>query len=166
MARTTRLGGGFEETQDLKAYRELVKAGHVRSLSYVRLLGLDIHDPIELVARVENGLGFHALERFQRNTMLSTKELAEVVLVKLRTLRRRKDQGRLAPDESDRLLRFSRVYAKALELFEGDSESARRWLFTPLKALNGAPPFSLAKTDVGIREVEDLIGRLEHGVPS
>ncbi len=131
---------------------------------FVSLLGIGRLDPLAIIRRVSRGLGFDALEHFQRKTRLSTNDLAEVVAIKPRTLHRRKRQGRLAPEESDRLVRFSRVFGKALQLFEGDSDVARRWLSTRLEALGGERPIALAKTDVGAREVEALIDRLEHGV--
>ena len=59
---------------------------------------------------------------------------------------------------------MSRVFARAIELFEGDDRAARRWLSAPQRALGGAVPLTLAKTEVGAREVERLVGRLEHGV--
>ena len=115
-------------------------------------------------ARTGRQLAFQALERFQKNTGLSTSDLADVVVIKMRTLQRRKEQGRLEPEESDRLMRVSRIFGKALELFEGNSEAARQWLFTRQRALGGERPMVLARTDLGAREVEALIDRLEHGV--
>jgi putative toxin-antitoxin system antitoxin component (TIGR02293 family) len=91
-------------------------------------------------------------------------ELARFVRISPRTLARRKDVGRLQPDESDRLLRLSRLVGLALQLFEGSLEEARSWLRTPNRALGEASPLEFATTDVGTREVEQLIGRLEHGV--
>jgi len=38
------------------------------------------------------------------------------------------------------------------------------WLTRAQPALGGAIPLELAKTGLGTREVEALIGRLEHGV--
>jgi putative toxin-antitoxin system antitoxin component (TIGR02293 family) len=149
---------------DIGSYWEAAKAGQPRSYLYVSLLGLRLSDPIKIVKRVKVGLKFQALERFQKNTQFSTAELADLVAIKLRTLHRRKEQGRLEPDESDRLLRVSRVFAKALELFEGDADAARRWFHTPAKGLGGEPPIAVAGTDLGSREVEALIDRLEHGV--
>ena len=70
------------------------------------------------------------------------------------------------PEESDRLLRVSRVFGRALELFEGDRDAAATWLTSPQRALGGLVPFELAKTDVGAQEVERLVGRLEHGIPT
>jgi putative toxin-antitoxin system antitoxin component (TIGR02293 family) len=49
-------------------------------------------------------------------------------------------------------------------LFEGDRDAAADWLTRPQPALGGAVPLELAKTGLGTREVEALIGRLEHGV--
>ncbi len=71
---------------------------------------------------------------------------------------------RLAKEESERLLRLSSIFEKAVELFEGDVSGAVNWLTTPKRALEGQTPLQYARTEVGAREVENLIGRLEHGV--
>ena len=152
------------ESQEVEEYREAIRTGHAGSYRYVALVGLRVQDPIQISKRVEKGLAFTAFERFQRNTGLSTSELTDVVVITARTLHRRKERGRLDPEESDRLLRASRIFGKALELFEGDTEAARQWLSTPQPALRGERPMALAKTDLGAREVEALLERLEHGV--
>jgi len=51
-----------------------------------------------------------------------------------------------------------------MDLFEGDVAAVHRWLTRPNRALGYVPPLSYAKTEVGAREVEDLIMRLEHGI--
>lgn len=134
--------------------------------AFASLVGIRSQDPLEILKRVEKGLAFTALERFQTNTGLSTGELADAGVIALRTLHRRKEQGRLAPEESDRLMRLSRVFGKALALFEGDMDAARQWLAAPQAALGRQRPMSLTRTDVGAREVEALVDRLEHGVLS
>ncbi len=151
---------------DVEDYRKKIRSGRPGAYYYVKLLGLESDDPLKLVVRVQKGLSFSALERFQKNTALSTKDLAQVVQIRVRTLIRRKEQGRLQPDESDRLVRASRIFGRALELFEGDIEAARRWLSTPQRAFGGHRPIVVAATDVGAREVDNLIGRLEHGIPT
>jgi putative toxin-antitoxin system antitoxin component (TIGR02293 family) len=60
----------------------------------------------------------------------------------------------------------SRVFAKALELFEGNHDAASEWMSTPLPALGGATPDDALKAQSGVRDVENLIGRIEHGVYS
>ncbi len=113
---------------------------------------------------VEEGLPFSALERFQRNIDLPLRELADAIRVPLRTLDRRKRAGRLEPEESDRAIRLSRVFGAVLTLFEGDEEAARAWLKRRQVALGNERPIDFVRTEVGAREVERLIGRLEHGV--
>jgi putative toxin-antitoxin system antitoxin component (TIGR02293 family) len=82
------------------------------------------------------------------------------------TLRRRKLDGRLRADESDRLVRLARIFDQAFDLFAGNAEQARGWLTSSQPALHGATPLEYAATEIGAREVESLIGRLEHGIPS
>jgi putative toxin-antitoxin system antitoxin component (TIGR02293 family) len=149
---------------DIVAYWAADKAGRAKTPLYVLLLGFRLSNTVKIIKRVEEGFSFHALERFQKNTQIPTSDLAEVVDIKVRTLRRRKEEGRLEPDESDRLLRVSRVFAMALELFEGDAGAARRWFYTPARALGGEKPITFARTELGTREVEALIDRLEQGV--
>jgi len=45
-------------------------------------------------------------------------------------------------------------------------EAGRRWLTSRQFGLGGAVPLEYAETEVGAREVEDLLGRIEHGVYS
>jgi putative toxin-antitoxin system antitoxin component (TIGR02293 family) len=81
-----------------------------------------------------------------------------------RTLARRKSSGRLSSDESEKLLRLSAVFEQAVDLFEGDRAGALKWLTTPKKTLENETPLAYSRTELGAREVEELIGRLEHGV--
>src|SRR6266540_415103 len=111
---------------------------------FVSLIGLRSQDPIDIFKHVEKGLAFTALERFQRSSGISTADLADAVVITVRTLHRRREQGRLEPEESDRLLRVSRVFSKALDLFEGQTQAARQWLFAPQGALGGKQPIVLA----------------------
>ena len=45
-------------------------------------------------------------------------------------------------------------------------ENGRRWLASPQVGLGGAIPLEFAETEVGAREVENLLGRIEYGVYS
>lgn len=150
---------------DIEAFRERLRTGKRGSDHlYIILLGMKIHETEKLLRQVQRGLPFRALERLGRNVELPTRTIAELAQIRIRTLHRRKEEGRLQPDESDRLLRVSRIFASAIELFEGDYRAAGRWLSAPQRALGGVAPLTLAKTELGALEVERLIGRLEHGV--
>lgn len=121
-------------------------------------------DVLSIVEAVREGLPYARFTEFARRSGLSQATITRVMQTPKRTLARRKAQGRLRPDESERLLRLSTVFDKAVELFEGDVDGARRWLSRPAKALGGMTPLEMAESEIGAREVEDLIGRLEHGV--
>jgi putative toxin-antitoxin system antitoxin component (TIGR02293 family) len=79
------------------------------------------------------------------------------------TLHRRKGQGRLTSDESDRLVRFARLMGMAVQAL-GTEQDARDWLGSPQHGLGGVIPLDYARTEIGAREVEDLLGRIEYGV--
>ena len=144
----------------------IARVSGVEKLYYVSLLGLKTSRTQELITQIKRGLAYTAWESFIRNTDFRKEEAVGLVQITARTLSRRKEEGRLQPDESDRLVRAARILGHALDLFEGDKESARGWLMTSQPALGGSTPLEYATTDVGAREVEALIGRLEHGIPS
>ncbi len=156
------MAGRERSGEDLQRFRDRIGAVGGDN-AYVLLIGLEPADNAALVAWVEEGLPYRALERLRSNVGLSREALADLVQIKPRTLDRRKG-GRLRPEESDRLLRAARVFGGTIALFEGDADAARTWLSSPQRALGGAVPLEMARTEVGAREVESLVGRLEHGV--
>ena len=151
-------------TKDLDRFRQYLRHGAPGPHAYVILLGLETFDPLDLLRAMKKGLSYRTFERFRRNTSLSFERVTALIDIPRRTMTRRKRKGRFLPDESDRLLRASRLFGKTLELFEGDRDAASEWLTTAQPALGGTVPLDLAKSEVGAREVERLVGRLEHGV--
>jgi putative toxin-antitoxin system antitoxin component (TIGR02293 family) len=143
------------------------RGGVVRRVQHARRgrsIGLRRSDVAGLVRQVNAGFHFSRLVRFQKVTALPWDKIAQFVQIPRRTLARRESEGRLRPDESDRVLRASTVFDMVVDLFEGDSEAARQWLQTPQPGLGGEIPIDLATTGIGAREVENLICRLEDGV--
>ncbi len=151
-------------TRDVTRFLDLARQGSGGRHYYAALLGLRSYDLPYLLKSVQQGLPFAALEHLRRNLALSWDDLGRLLAIPERTLARRKSEGRFLPEESDRILRASRLYAKALELFEGDGRAAANWLSTPQRALAGESPVDLARTELGSREVENLLDRLEQGV--
>jgi putative toxin-antitoxin system antitoxin component (TIGR02293 family) len=119
----------------------------------------------KLVEAVEAGLPVEELETLRAGLDLPMEQLASRLGISKATLHRRKRTGRLEPEESGRVLRFARLTGKAVEVFES-RENARRWLSSPQMGLGGAVPLDYAETEIGSREVEDLLGRIEYGVYS
>ncbi len=118
----------------------------------------------EWVERIQSGLPAASALAFKEALKLTYPELAAILGVSARTLARLDPAtSRLDVVSGDRLVRSARLYAMAEEVLE-DPDAAARWLKAPQRALGGAVPLQLAQTDVGIRAVEALLGRMEHGV--
>lgn len=121
--------------------------------------------PSKLIKVIQTGLPVWELGELQASLAVPMERLAPMLGISKATLHRRKTGGRLAPAESDRVVRFARLLGKAVEVMESE-ENARRWLTSPQFGLGGAVPLDYARTEVGAREVEDLLGRIEYGVYS
>ena len=116
------------------------------------------------VAMVRSGLPFSMLDEVAAAAGVGRLALARVIGLPSTTLARRRNAGLLAAEESDRLVRVARLVSLAHDLMRGDGDAARRWLAEPHELLEGESPHERASTEVGSREVEDLIGRLRHGI--
>jgi putative toxin-antitoxin system antitoxin component (TIGR02293 family) len=121
--------------------------------------------PTDLIQRIQKGLRFSELKTLQDTLDLPFEKLAAKLCISRSTLQRRKTAGRLSPDESDKVVRFSRLLRHATTVF-GDVERARAWLKHPQFGLGGAVPLDYASTETGAREVENLLGRIDYGVYS
>ena len=117
----------------------------------------------DLVRLVQKGVAFAELENLRADLGLPLEQLAGKLGMARATLHRRKVSGRLGPDESDKVLRFARLAHQA-ERVLGGREEARQWLSFPQHGLGGAIPLDYARTEIGAREVENLLGAIEYGV--
>lgn len=119
----------------------------------------------QLRMRIREGLPFASVEAVLETFSLGRAPMSMILAIPLRTLTRRKAERRLRPEESDRLVRLARILAQAVDVL-GSNEKASQWLQRPNRALGGETPLSLLDTDLGSRQVEEVLGRIEHGVYS
>ncbi|MFO8027081.1 MAG: antitoxin Xre/MbcA/ParS toxin-binding domain-containing protein [Opitutales bacterium] len=121
-------------------------------------------DPTAAVARILAGLPVEEFDALRSMLGLPVEVMAAKIGISVATLsRRRAKKQPLDRDHSDRLMRYARLYWMAVDYF-GERATARDWLARPARGLGGRSPLEFAETEMGAREVEDLIGRLEHGV--
>jgi putative toxin-antitoxin system antitoxin component (TIGR02293 family) len=119
-----------------------------------------------LAELVREGLPVKALFLLAERLDLRQAEISEKIGIPQRTLTRRITQhARLTAAESDRAVRLAQVYSTAAETL-GDGDKAAAWLKTPNRALRGGRPLDQLDTDPGVREVEDVLGRIAYGVYS
>ena len=121
--------------------------------------------PGEAIAHVAKGLAFNELEALRSEIDEPLESLAHHLSISRSTLQRRRSERRLSTHESDRVMRFWRLVRQAADLF-GDIDRARAWLKHPQYGLGGAIPLDYARTEIGAREVENLLGRIDYGVYS
>ena len=118
------------------------------------------------LAEVRAGLPASFLDRLKGALEVTETQLASVVGIPRQTLVRRRSQGVLRRDEGDRAATVARVLDRALSYFDGNRKHALEWLKHPNPALAGETPLGRADTATGAGDVIDLIGRLEHGIPT
>jgi putative toxin-antitoxin system antitoxin component (TIGR02293 family) len=129
----------------------------------IQAIGIKSKNIDDLILMVKKGLPIGSFEKLRKRLGVSDNFLSQIISIPKRTLTRRKQQGRLNAQESEKVLRIARLYDKALEVFE-DEQAAEKWLKTPARGLGEASPLMYAKTELGAQEVERLLIRIEHGV--
>jgi putative toxin-antitoxin system antitoxin component (TIGR02293 family) len=131
-----------------------------------KVLGRSIKSLTDLAELVREGLPASSVLVLAQKLDLGNAALSRKLGIPQRTMTRRLSQhSRLSAAESDRTVRLARVYATAVEMI-GNQEKAVEWLRTPNRALAGERPLDQLDTDLGAREVEDVLGRIAYGVYS
>ena len=134
----------------------------VKGLGGRSVLGRNLATQGDLCEAIREGFPPAVVEQLMQSSGLTLKELSEALDLSPRSLQRRRRCGRLARFESDRLYRLARIVALAQQSL-GDRDSAARWLKRSNHALGGAPPISVMDTELGARQVENVLGRIAYG---
>lgn len=121
----------------------------------------EIQTPV--VERIREGLPFREFAALRNLLDIPEEALGIYLGMSNATLHRRKKTRQFSQAESERLVRFTRLFGIAYSIFE-DEEAAREWLKTENPGTAGESPLSYADTEFGAREVENLLGRIDHGV--
>ena len=126
----------------------------------------------QLIARMSAGrsLTFVDLENGVPSVLVPQAEIQGLtrddisMIIPTRTLERRiAENAPLKLEEADGIAWLLRVVGHARRVF-GKADLADQWLRTPNPALDGHIPIRMARSDLGGREVEAVLGRLEQGV--
>jgi putative toxin-antitoxin system antitoxin component (TIGR02293 family) len=139
-----------------------------RRLGGRKTLHRSVQSELQLAQAVREGLPSAALDYMLAALTPDAGTQAEVygVVGSARTLQRKRAARKpLSPEESDRLARLARILVHAEDTF-GTPEKARRWLGRSNWALGGVKPLSLLDNDAGALLVDQVLGRIQHGIPS
>jgi putative toxin-antitoxin system antitoxin component (TIGR02293 family) len=127
-----------------------------------QVLGRAISTELDLAAAVRAGIPTRAVRLVWKKKIVSPAETYAYVVPR-RTFEHREKTGRLTPEQSDRLARVLRLTALAERAF-GDSAKAALWLRRKTRPLRDRAPLEMLDSDPGAKLVEDLLGRIEHGI--
>lgn len=140
-------------------------AGEHRGSGVVRRLGAWQGEAMERVRRaVQEGLPVETVAELQD-------ELKELGVSRpsryVESIVSRATRGRretLTPEQGEKLVRVVRVLARALDVWE-DNEMAAEFLTRPHDELEGSTPIARAQSEIGARQVEELLLKLDLGLP-
>lgn len=134
----------------------------VAELGGEKVLGRTLRSTNDLQTAIREGFPQKVVGSVMNSAGLTLKQLSASLDLSPRSLQRRRQTGRLARYESDRLYRLARIVALAKQ-YIGDEEAATRWLKRPNRALGGQIPLELVDTELGARAVENVLGRIAYG---
>jgi putative toxin-antitoxin system antitoxin component (TIGR02293 family) len=132
-------------------------------ISFERQIQKALDDPALMRAAVKEGFEIGWFDHLAKLFGASGTVFATIVGIESRTLTRRRREGKLTQRESNALYHLAVLYEHALDVL-GDAETVRNWFNTPEPDFADVSPLALLDTAPGIKEVDQLLGRIEHGV--
>ena len=129
------------------------------------ILKRDVRSLDDLAALVTRGLPKSALRTVAQHLFSDLKTCNKIIyrIVPEATYKRRKTL--LNQIESERTERLARAIATA-EFVWDDPQEARRFLTTPHPQLGDRTPYEVAMTELGARQVEELLWKIFYGIPA
>ena len=134
-----------------------------RSLGGKKVLRAEVRTLADLNRLVVAGLPLRSLRLVSCRFRPERRTGVEQLVVPRTTMLRRERSGVLSTEESERLERLARITALAEHVLESHEE-AEQFLTSPLALLDGVP-IEIAVTDLGARRVEEVLWRMEFGLP-
>jgi putative toxin-antitoxin system antitoxin component (TIGR02293 family) len=135
----------------------------VEVLGGERLLGLKSSSFLALEECERSGFPTEVVKTLLQRSVLSPSEVFDWIVPRRTFAHRVERHQRLNLEESNRVARVARIYAITVDTL-GDREKAARWLRRPIRQFAGRSPMEMLRTETGARQVEDLLGRISHGI--
>jgi putative toxin-antitoxin system antitoxin component (TIGR02293 family) len=126
-----------------------------------RVLGEEVTSEADLARIVHRQIPLRALAHVKRGGF-SDREIGRWVIPERTQRHRRARREPLSIEESDRLVRLTRIQASAEDVL-ADAAKANRWLREGLGILGGQSPLEVARTDAGARVVEQILAKIDWG---
>lgn len=122
--------------------------------------------PFALVQSSRQGMLRSQVDEVAALVGLTDKEMAFALSMTPRNLHRLKADQRFGVDVSERLLLLKNLLLHALDTFDGRQATVLAWLRAPIRELANQTPMELLDTVTGFGLVDDVLGRLDYGLPA
>jgi putative toxin-antitoxin system antitoxin component (TIGR02293 family) len=136
-----------------------------KNLSYTNLILPQSHGR-DMVRELSKGVSGKVAEQFRKKVKIDESTFSCIIgYSRMHYSRLAKDgEKHLRGAASNRLYRFAQILEHAIDLYNGDEETALRWLKTPNVAFGNATPLKMLSSEVGSGMVDTLISQLELGI--
>ena len=129
------------------------------------VIGKRLEDRLDVVELSYQGISKTAVANLAKHLSLSWKQIAALLPVTERTLRRFTAKQHLNLPVSEQVLKIAELIARGTDVF-GSREKFLLWLNQPCMGLSYHTPFSLLGSRFGTEMIFDELGRIEYGVYS
>ena len=129
------------------------------------ILGLKekIGNPLELIVLGAKGVSKSQIGSLSKAMCLSLATIANLLAVSLRTIQRQPEGKVFDRNVSERAIKLAQLTAHGVNVF-GAKEEFCAWLQTPVVALGNKTPMSILNSTMGVELVDNIVGRIEHGI--
>ena len=119
-----------------------------------------------MVQELSRGVTARIAEQFRKKANINESEFSSIIgYSRMHYSRLAKDESKhLRGTASNRLYRFAQILEHAIDLHNGDEETALKWLKTPNVAFDNTTPLKILSSEVGADMVDGLITQLELGI--
>ncbi len=125
---------------------------------------IDDRTGLHLIEMIRSGIQYKTFLRFANSVPISLLEWSSFLHISARTLQRyQTDQKTFDPPQSEKILEIALLFKKGTSVW-GDKDQFNTWLDTDNVALGRIRPKSLLDSSIGIRMLNDELGRIEHGI--
>jgi len=124
----------------------------------------NLNTQMDLVLLSRKGVSMKILKKIQTFTSLSNKDISQILPVSERQLVRYAADHILRKDISSHLIQLVELFDKGHDVF--GKEKFQNWIRSKIIVLEDKRPIDFMDTPIGINLLEDILGRIEHGVYS
>ncbi len=119
----------------------------------------------DIIQITRNGVKKSALKPLSGFMGISLETLSGLLHTSLRNLQRKDDTALLDISKSEKVMELASFTQRGIDVL-GSQAAFSLWLKSPLPALNHDTPLQYLDTSFGIQLLQNILGRLQHGVYS